>query len=190
MTALLIDHDDSFTFNLRSWLKPLFENVSVINHRDLSKAKSEINAQKFDLVVLSPGPKSPQDYPHVQNFLSELNSSQAVFGVCLGLQSMVHNLGGAVTSYTPPLHGKQSNLKIHSATHSEFENLKVARYHSLFCNFDNTDFQSLASTTDDNISMWLVAKNKKWMGVQFHPESFLTEKPDLYLQSLKKWMQS
>jgi anthranilate synthase/aminodeoxychorismate synthase-like glutamine amidotransferase len=190
MTALLIDHDDSFTFNLRSWIKPLFENVRVINHRDLSKVKYEISQQKFNLIVLSPGPKSPQDYPEVQKFLSELPNTQAVFGVCLGLQSMVYNLGGTVTGYTPPVHGKQSILKIHSANCSEFENLKVARYHSLICNFNTSDFESLASTADDNKPMWLVAKNKKWMGVQFHPESFLTEKAELYLQYLKKWMQT
>lgn len=190
MTALLIDHDDSFTYNLRSWLKPLFENVTVINHRDLSKAKSEIRQQKFNLVVLSPGPKSPQDYPEVQKFLTELSNNQAVFGVCLGLQSMVHNLGGTISSYSPPLHGKQSQLKVHSSICSEFQNLKVARYHSLLCQYNNADFEKLASSADDNIAMWLLAKNKKWMGVQFHPESFLTEKAELHLAFLKKWMGS
>lgn len=190
MTALLIDHDDSFTFNLRSWLKPLFENVRVISHRDLSKAKSELGQQKFNLIVLSPGPKSPKDYPEVQKFLSELPNHQAVFGVCLGLQSMVHNLGGEVNKYSPPLHGKQSSLKTHSISCNDFENLKVARYHSLICNFNAADFENLASSHDDNTPMWLVAKNKKWMGVQFHPESFLTEKADLHLMYLKKWMQT
>ena len=102
---------------------------------------------------------------------------------------MVYNLGGEVSKYTPPLHGKQSILKTHSASCNDFENLKVARYHSLICNFNNSDFESLASSHDDNAPMWLVAKNKKWMGVQFHPESFLTEKADLHLMYLKKWMQ-
>ena len=188
MTALLIDHDDSFTYNLRNWLSPLFENVTVINHRDLSKVKSQILQKKFNLVVLSPGPKSPEDYPEVQNFLKEIPNTQAVLGICLGLQSMVLSLGGKIASYSPPLHGKQSYLKIESESCREFENLKVARYHSLFCQFEFADFELLASAKDDNKPMWLAAKNKKWLGLQFHPESFLTENADLYLSYLQKWM--
>ncbi|MGZ3691877.1 MAG: glutamine amidotransferase-related protein, partial [Pseudobdellovibrio sp.] len=58
MKALLIDHDDSFTFNLRNWLSPLFENIEVINHRDLLK---QVSQETYDLIISSPGPKSPAD---------------------------------------------------------------------------------------------------------------------------------
>jgi anthranilate synthase/aminodeoxychorismate synthase-like glutamine amidotransferase len=188
MTALLIDHDDSFTYNLQSWLKPIFENVRVINHRDLSAVEKEILTQKYNLIVLSPGPKNPGDYPHIQDLLSKLPAEQAVYGVCLGLQSMVHNRNGQIAAYTPPLHGKQSTLFVIKPELQDFQNLKVARYHSLICKYDTSQFECEAQSIEDRQPMWLTSKNRKWFGVQFHPESFMTEKADLHLQFLKKWV--
>jgi anthranilate/para-aminobenzoate synthase component II len=65
----------------------------------------------------------------------------------------------------------------------------VARYHSLACsNFSNDDFETLAISADDQIPMWLKHKQKKWMGVQFHPESFLTSNPKIHLKFLQDWL--
>ena len=78
MKALLIDHDDSFTYNLRDWLKPAFEKIEVLNHRDLDVSLK----LEADLIVLSPGPKHPKNYPHIHNLLKSLPAHQAVLGVC------------------------------------------------------------------------------------------------------------
>jgi anthranilate synthase/aminodeoxychorismate synthase-like glutamine amidotransferase len=186
MKTLLIDHDDSFTYNLQHWLQPICSEVTVVNHRDLP---TSVNA---DLVVLSPGPKSPQHYPQVINFINNLPLNTAVYGVCLGLQLLVHSSGGLVKPYAIPLHGKKSKLNILNSKYLELQNLEVARYHSLYCaELSTVNFNMLAETSDDTkIPMWLMHNEKKWMGVQFHPESFLTEKPELHLKILNDWLKN
>lgn len=193
MKAILIDHDDSFTYNLRDWLRPAFAEVDVWNHRDLEVSpphpvmgqQNSNELSKF-LIVLSPGPKSPEDYPHVHKFLSSLSSNQAVFGVCLGMQLMVENSGGKVSTYTPPLHGKKSKLQAQHEVTKKFNSLEVARYHSLQCSLPET-FEALAVSAEEKIPMIIRHNKKKWLGFQFHPESFMTEKPELFLDYLKSW---
>lgn len=183
MKTILIDHDDSFTFNLRDWLKPISDEVEVINHRDVEKSLFA------HLVVLSPGPKTPQDYPQVLEFINNLSTRTSLFGVCLGLQMMVHSCGGLVKPYAPPLHGKKSKLTVTDPVFKTLHNHEVARYHSLCCEqIDANQFETLATSQDDNLPMWLRHKTKKWMGVQFHPESFLTDKPELHQRALKNWL--
>jgi len=178
--AVLIDHDDSFTFNLRHWLHQFIKHVEILNHR-------EITSQRFsetDLIVLSPGPKHPNDYPHILNWLKNYPFNKPIFGVCLGMQMMHVSEGGNVVSYTPPLHGKTSVL---SSRDSSLNNLVVARYHSLHCDGETT-FQTLA--TSDDLKMWIQHPQKKWMGVQFHPESFLTENTSVVQNYVKHWLVS
>lgn len=204
MKALLIDHDDSFTYNLRNWLSPAF-SVEVRSHRDLEVASQDHSAlaSDVDLIVLSPGPKSPADYPHVKKFIhqlktsqletsqaetSHLKPSQKVFGVCLGMQIMTECEGGSVTPYSPPLHGKKSKLVVSPSFNSEFNGVSVARYHSLQCVFSiGTEFDVLAVSENDRLPMWVEHRQHPWMGFQFHPESFMTEKPELFLHYLQSW---
>jgi len=183
MKILLVDHDDSFTYNLQHWLTPLCANIQVVNHRDLQK-----NLQA-NLIVLSPGPKNAIDYPHVLDFISQTSARTAVYGVCLGLQILVHASGGKVSPYTPPLHGKKSKLVILHKNYYSLNHTQVARYHSLYCTDYNKElFDLLAVSDKDQIPMWLKHKQKKWMDVQFHPESFLTEQPELHLKMLIDWL--
>lgn len=183
MKALLIDHDDSFTYNLRNWLSPAF-SVEVRSHRDLDVA----SPATADLVVLSPGPKSPADYPHVKKFIQQLKPSQKVLGVCLGMQMMTECAGGMVTPYSPPLHGKKSKLVVNSELNPAFNGIRVARYHSLQCVFTpSVGFDVLAVSEDDHKPMWVRHRHHPWLGFQFHPESFMTEKPELILQFVQDW---
>ncbi|AGH96389.1 aminodeoxychorismate/anthranilate synthase component II [Pseudobdellovibrio exovorus] len=185
MKSILIDHDDSFTYNLRHWLKPLSSEVTIVNHRELSSAPD----LRADFFILSPGPKKPEDYTDVLHFLGRLSSKTPVFGVCLGLQLMVHSHGGKVQPYSPPLHGKKSKLKVLSEELHLLQGKEVARYHSLYCtDYPAEEFETLAVAEEDQCPMWLRHRQKKWLGVQFHPESFLTEKPELHLQIVKDWL--
>lgn len=174
LRALLIDHDDSFTSNIKAWLKKSFE-VTLISHRDLLPAD-----QHYDLLVISPGPKSPHDYPHTVQFLASLPPSQPVLGICLGMQIMNTCEGGTVQPYYPPVHGKTSRLV---SILSELNDAVVARYHSLACEV-NQNFQILANAND--LPMIIKHKNKNWLGYQFHPESFLTETPEVFLKQAIK----
>lgn len=84
---------------------------------------------------------------------------------------------GQVQAYYPPVHGKTSAL---TSENANYDQLQVARYHSLKCIMAD-NFDVLA--TSENLPMIVRHKNKKWLGVQFHPESFLTEKPETFLQA-------
>ena len=169
--AIIIDHHDSFTWNIKNWLSQSFD-VQIIDC-------AEINAQTnltADLIVLSPGPKSPTDYPETLRYLKTLPTNQCVLGICLGMQMMTVVSGDIVKPYSPPLHGKSSAL---SSQNEKMNHLQVARYHSLMCEVSDS-YLTLAKT-EKNIPMIIKHKQKNWMGYQFHPESFLTEKNTIYL---------
>jgi anthranilate synthase/aminodeoxychorismate synthase-like glutamine amidotransferase len=184
MKALLIDHDDSFTYNLRSWLSPAF-SVEVRSHRDLEVGYSP---ESFNLIVLSPGPKSPKDYPHIKNWIQNLKPDQKIFGVCLGMQILNECAGGSVEVYSPPLHGKKSKLIAGSPKFLPFNGISVARYHSLQCKMTpDSEFEVVAASENDGLPMFVQHRKKPWLGFQFHPESFMTEKPELFLRYLQDW---
>lgn len=189
MKVLLIDHDDSFTHNLKHWLKPISNQIQLINHRHLKDQQSlKSFPAGFDLVVLSPGPKRPEDYPHILTFLKNLNPRVPAYGVCLGMQIMAIAENATTSVYAPPLHGKTSKLMCED---QNFQNLAVARYHSIKANEDiEVNFKVVARSTDDDLPMWIQHRFKKWMAVQFHPESFLTQRAELHLQALKYWINS
>ncbi len=178
MKTLLIDHDDSFTFNLRHWLFAICDHVDIVNHQEIS---DQVFAE-YDFVVLSPGPKSPQDYPHIIQWLQKKYFNRCIFGVCLGMQLMTIAAGGVVEPYSPPLHGKKSKLM---SNIPEFQNVEVARYHSLFCS-DVSTFDLIA--VSENKPMWIEHKTNRWLAVQFHPESFLTENTSLLQSYLLRWL--
>lgn len=187
MRALLIDHDDSFTENLRNWLQPLFIDVQIVSHHKLPQLKNSLE-QQFGLIVLSPGPKSPVDYQNTLELLKSTSSDQRILGICLGMQMMIYADGGEIKPYDPPKHGKTSQLKILNKHHQEFQNYTVGRYHSLQC-FPTSLFQVIAESNDDQIPMWVNHQKKNWLGFQFHPESFLTLNPEALRNYLKGWLQ-
>lgn len=173
LKALLIDHHDSFTFNIKAWLKLRFD-VFVVDCAEVAA----VDVQDYDLVILSPGPKAPSDYPLSKNFLQNLPAHKPVLGICLGMQMMNEIESGTVCTYSPPVHGKTSPL-LSDASH--FNNLQVARYHSLKCEMVNS-FDIIASS--ESLPMIVRHKTKNWLGLQFHPESFLTQKPETFLQEV------
>lgn len=179
LSALIIDHDDSFTQNLKSWLEQKFA-VQVVNAESFKE-----NQVSADLVVLSAGPKSPQDYSQSLNWLKK-NPQHPTLGICMGMQLMTLAEGGSVTPYSPVLHGKTSILEF---VISDFPQFPVARYHSLECQVTPI-FLTKAKSKDDNITMWVEHQTKPWLGWQFHPESFLTDDQGLLISYLETWLES
>ncbi len=180
--ALIIDHDDSFIWNIKFWLQPEF-NITILNHSELKKLQDseQINTE-YELVIFSPGPKSPENYPGSLDLLNKLKIP--ALGVCLGFQMMTLNHQGHVKAYCPPLHGKTSLLH---CEYPDYNNLRVARYHSLHCE-PSDEFKILARSQDDDVVMWAEHKKKKHLGFQFHPESFLTEHADKYKSYILNWL--
>lgn len=173
---LVIDNYDSFTWNLVHYLEELGSNTEVV--RNDSFSVSELLSKSPDGVVLSPGPKTPNDAGVCLDFLLKAPDSLPIFGVCLGHQSIGQAFGGEVISAQSVLHGKTSTI-----THvggDMFKNIpkmfEAVRYHSLAVKrhgLPNT--LKVEAETDDGEIMALSHIDRPVFGVQFHPESIGSE---------------
>ena len=179
--AILIDHNDSFTHNVKSWLSQDFA-VQIINYDELEFSSIENWIENFDLFVFSPGPKNPIDYPNSLKLISKIYSKKAILGICLGLQLIIHFYEGKVAPYQPPVHGKKSCLKSIDTSFNSIQGLNVGRYHSLFCISKSDSLKLVAVTQKDEMPMIFFDEKAKIMGYQFHPESFLTDDGNTFLK--------
>lgn len=170
---LMINHHDSFTYNLYQYFLELNEKVSIVNYDDLHTIQS---FDDYSAVILSPGPGKPTDYPDSLAFLTKHQADLPILGVCLGHQMLAEFFGGQVIHSSEVKHGKQSPIT-HQST-KIFKNLpkefKVGRYHSLMVKDIKKPLKEVA-WTNDGIIMALEHETLPIMSVQFHPESVLTE---------------
>lgn len=175
MNLLMIDNYDSFTYNLVHYLQTNKKDVNVIVKQPHELYNDIIDEKSIIGVVVSPGPSHPKDRPEVIDFLREIWGEIPIFGICLGHQMLWHMTGGEVSHLNRPVHGETYML-----THDEtyiFNNIKnnidITRYHSLVCKGENDEFL-IAGTADDEI-MAIRHKEYDIFGVQYHPESILSE---------------
>ena len=177
---LMIDNYDSFTFNLVQYFGELGEDVRVFRNDEITV--EGIAALKPDRLVLSPGPCSPAEagicIPSIQAFIGKL----PILGVCLGHQSIGAALGGKIVRAARQMHGKTSVITtdergVYSGLPKQFT---VTRYHSLAIERDSCPAElAVTAWTDDGEIMGVrhtaFAHDVRIEGVQFHPESILTE---------------
>jgi para-aminobenzoate synthetase len=175
MRTLLIDNYDSFTYNLYQLLGEVNGRPPVVVRNDVDW--SEIELDRFDGVVVSPGPGRPErpvDFGISACAIREL--TLPVLGVCLGHQGICHLLGGVVGHAPKPMHGRVSPVH-HSGT-DVFAGLPspfmAVRYHSLAATDVPEDLEVVA-WTDDGVVMGVRHRDRRLWGVQFHPESICTE---------------
>lgn len=181
MTSILvIDNYDSFVYTLVSYLRELGADVDVVRNDDIPAAEVAATVAAYDGVLLSPGPGVPAESGVCPPLLTWAETSgMPVFGVCLGHQALGEVFGAEVT-YSPVLmHGKTS-VVTHDGEGIFFgcpSPLTVTRYHSLAIVDETLDLEKFAVTarTDDGIVMAIEHREKPLFGVQFHPESVLTE---------------
>jgi para-aminobenzoate synthetase component 2 len=172
---LVVDNYDSFVFNLVQYLQQLGAEV-VVKRNDEVNAKS-IN--EFDGVLLSPGPGTPEDAGAcIEIVNAAIEKQKPLLGVCLGHQAIGAALGGKVSRAPELLHGKTSQVQ--HKNEGVFKDLKspfrATRYHSLAIetpNFPND--LTITATTESGVIMGVKHKTAPLEGVQFHPESVLTE---------------
>lgn len=187
---LLIDNYDSFTYNLYQYLAELGADVRVIRNDDMPAA--EIRNLNPAGIVLSPGPGNPKEAGITLEVIRLYHQQIPILGVCLGHQAIGEAFGGTVT-YAPKLmHGKTS--QIHHDGTGLFKGLpspyRATRYHSLMVSRDQLPASlRVNAETEDGVIMGLEHREFPVAGVQFHPESILTEhgKPLLknFLEKLK-----
>lgn len=173
---LLIDNYDSFTYNLYQYLGIFADDVRVVRNDKITI--DEIRQMQPDGIVLSPGPKNPDEAGICMEVVKSFYDKLPILGICLGHQCIGQALGGTVSYAKELFHGKQSLID-HAGT-SIFTGIdtpiKVARYHSLAVQPDDLPecLDVLARTKDGEI-MAMRHTDYPVVGLQFHPESIYTE---------------
>ena len=173
---VLIDNYDSFSYNLVHYFQTLSSEVRVVRNDELTCV--QIAALNPSAVVLSPGPSSPENAGICVDFVKKYAGIIPIFGVCLGMQSIVYALGGKIVRAKKIMHGKVSQISHNSrGVFAGLPNpLEVVRYHSLAADRESlpAELEVTAVTSDDGEIMAVKHRRFKLEGVQFHPESILT----------------
>lgn len=173
--VLLIDHQDSFVHTLANYLRQT--GVEVITIRS-EHAIHYLQQDKYDLVVLSPGPGKPTDFHLSETIAAVIDKNIPLFGVCLGLQAIVEYFGGQLSVLDYPMHGKPSNIQVLEAM-PLFEgldkNFVAGRYHSLYAQKDTfPDVLKVTAKSEDDVIMAVSHRTRPIHAVQFHPETILS----------------
>lgn len=173
---LVIDNYDSFTYNLVQYLGELGEEVTVRRNDEIDLAG--IEALRPDHILISPGPCTPNEAGITLDLIERFKGDIPIFGVCLGHQAIGQAFGGKVIRAERLMHGKTS--PIHHQGQSVFAGLPspftATRYHSLIVERESLpDCLEITAETDEGEIMGLRHKQYAVEGVQFHPESIITE---------------
>lgn len=173
---VMIDNYDSFTYNLVQYLGELGEEVKTFRNDEISVA--DIAAMRPERLMISPGPCTPNEAGISLEAIEFFKGKLPIMGVCLGHQSIGQAFGGKVVHAKEIMHGKTSEVT-HTGT-GVFRNIDspfvVTRYHSLVVERESLpECLEITAWTDDGEIMGLQHKELSIEGVQFHPESILTE---------------
>ena len=184
---LVIDNYDSFTYNLVQFLGELGDEIIVFRNDKINLTK--IKKISPDHIILSPGPGRPENAGICVKLIQTFADSIPILGVCLGHQAIGYAFGGNIISAPSILHGKTS--MIHHDNKTIFTDIanpfRATRYHSLVLEKKSIpkDFK-ISAWTEDDIIMGLRHKKYPIEGVQFHPESFLTDSGKKLLKNFIK----
>ena len=184
---LVIDNYDSFTYNLVQRFGELDPHLPIEVFRNDQVSVERVEALKPDRIVISPGPCTPREAGVSNEVLRRFSPLVPILGVCLGHQCIGHVFGGEVVRNERVMHGKTSPIfhdgrGVFAGLSDPFE---ATRYHSLVIrrdSFHNPDFEVCAWTAEGEI-MGLKHREHETWGVQFHPESILTEQGPRLLQN-------
>ena len=186
MKILIIDNYDSFTFNLYQYIGDILKSrgseFKLTVKRNNKITIAEIKKARFDKIVISPGPGSPDNLSYFgicAQVIREIGKTVPILGVCLGMQGIAYCYGGKIINAKLPMHGKTSLISHNNKGIFKGlpQDLEVMRYHSLIVEQDNIPdcLEVTAFAQDSGEIMGLRHKKYSIQGVQFHPESFATE---------------
>lgn len=180
MKFLIIDNYDSFVYNIAQYLGELGVECDVIRNDKITLP--QIKEKNYDAIIISPGPGTPEDKKYFgvcSDVIKDMGANMPILGVCLGHQGIIDAFGGKVTNAGCVRHGKTSpvdhtNSKLFAGVKNPF---RATRYHSLVG--DKTVIPDVlevtATASDDGEVMAIQHKDYLIQGVQFHPESIMTE---------------
>ena len=179
----IIDHQDSFTWNVVHQFS-MFDEVYCSNYFEINQKK--INESK--IIVLSPGPGSPKDYPTTSKIYKKYKGNKKIIGICLGYQQILHNEGGKIVQQRKIYHGFQSKIKVtkESKLFKKNKTFEVGRYHSLKLDepFKSKNIKITMRCFKTNIAMGIEDHKNNVFGFQFHPESFLTKNGKILIKKI------
>jgi anthranilate synthase component II len=174
MRLVMIDNYDSFTYNLVQLFYEFDLEVLVFRHDAVTLR--EIESLKPRWLCISPGPKTPAQAGISKEVIAHFQADIPILGVCLGHQALNEVWGGVTVRASPPMHGKCS--EVHHQGKGLFAGLpspfRGARYHSLIAKPASPELE-ITAWTPDGVVMGLSHRHYPLHGVQFHPESFLTD---------------
>ncbi|MDQ1325697.1 MAG: anthranilate synthase component [Campylobacterota bacterium] len=176
--VLMIDNYDSFTYNIVQYCRELGADLKVIRNDEMTV--EEIKALHPEKIILSPGPSTPDDAGVTLDVIKAFADTTPIFGICLGHQSIAQAFGGEVVRAKHMMHGKTSQIEIDAET-PIFKDLpkefRATRYHSLTVKKETLPRNIIPTShsKDDGEIMSLQIKDKPIYGVQFHPESIMSE---------------
>ena len=175
MKILLIDNYDSFTFNLYHYLSSLKAKVDVIRNDQITE--KQIIKNKYNKIVISPGPGNPNQAGNCLRIVKKLHKTIPILGVCLGHQIIGQVFGSKIIQAKKLMHGKTSQIR--SLKTGILKNLpksfEATRYHSLIIDKKTlSNNLRITALTKDGIIMGIMHKKYNIHGVQFHPESIKT----------------
>jgi anthranilate synthase component 2 len=188
MKILMIDNYDSFTYNLVHMLET-FDGVSVVVKRNDQLTLDDV--VPFEKIVLSPGPGIPSEAGLMPEIVRTFAETKSILGVCLGHQCIGENFGGTLLNIKAPIHGKATPIEITEPTELLFKGIparfSVGRYHSWVVQNEGLPKEIQVTAIDDTGSVMALRHTRfDVRGVQFHPESILTEHGRTMLEN---WIQ-
>ncbi len=188
---LMIDNYDSFTYNLVQYLGELGEEIEVFRNDKISIG--EIEKLNPEVLVISPGPGTPQDAGISLEVIQHFTGKIPILGVCLGHQCIGESFGGRIVSAPTLMHGKTS--LIHHTGEGLYKDIpnpfEATRYHSLIIDRDSLpECLEINAWTAEQEIMGVRHKEEPLFGVQFHPESILTKKGKVLLNNFLYYARS
>lgn len=174
---LIIDHYDSFVYNLKAYFEVLNCSVQVITSNQAAADYIE-QIENLEGIIFSPGPKRPEDCGYSAALLRDFGKRIPVLGVCLGHQLIGHTFGAKVSKGLRPMHGKITRINNYNTGVLQGlpDKFEVTRYHSLVISEDFLpNCLRIDARADDGAIMAISHKEFPIFGVQFHPEAILTQ---------------
>ncbi len=183
---LAIDNFDSFTFNLVQMFRQFDLDILVYRNNEINRAQLAQIAP--DYLMISPGPKHPEYAGISMQAISEFYKKIPILGVCLGMQCINEFFQGRTLRFHPPVHGKTSLIKHdQSGIFTRVTNpFRAARYHSLQVIPGSSSALTISAQSEDDVIMALSHPQLPIYGIQFHPESFLTEQGFTLIENFLK----
>jgi anthranilate synthase component 2 len=184
---LIIDNYDSFTYNLVHLVNEIGMECEVWRN---DQFKLE-DVASFDKIILSPGPGIPSEAGLLLDVIEKYASEKSIFGVCLGQQAIAEAFGGKLHNLSRPMHGIATPVRVTDKEEQLFnglpEEINVGRYHSWVVDKENLPEELLVTAVDEQDNSIMALRHKRYdvRGVQFHPESVLTEYGK---EMMKNWL--